>query len=1524
MGYRIDASIIEWREGEPEKSERTNPFFRALYENVSTMLGAGERFLHQLEAREHTAQVDSDMREQREQEFRAASLPVLFCSPTMELGVDIAQLNTVYMRNVPPTAANYAQRSGRAGRSGQPALVVTYCAAKSPHDQYFFRDPARMVAGVVNAPTIDLANEELLKSHLHAVWLAETGQKLPPSIKDVLDLSQEDELRVKAELADALDSTTPRDRAARRALAILGMLTDELQPELAPWYGSAWLDSVISGAFLQFGQAFERWRSLFRATTRQMKAAHAIEMNHAIGERERKEAKERYDEARIQHDLLLESSPTFNSDFYTYRYLAGQGFLPGYNFPRLPLMAFIPARREKVGRDSFLSRPRFLGLSEFGPQSIIYHEGSTYRVRKAILGVRDEESVTTSARLPVRTARLCPACGYAHFDQEKDFERCVNCHAALDGGRSLLSLYRIEQVSTRRATRITSDEEERQRQGYEVITSLRFGQADGRPQCISVEYSEGGEALLELRYGPAATLWRVNLGWRRRKEKTIYGFNIDVTTGQWSKDQQAPEDADDDTSHEARVVQRIIPFVEDRKNCLVVHPKVTLDEAARATFQYALKRGIETTFQLESSELAAEALPDLERRHAILFYESAEGGAGVLTRLASDPDALKAVARGALEMCHYASVSGHWTDHTDLTNLDEDCEAGCYKCLLSYANQPEHKTIDRRDTAVLDLLCRLSRAEGERGAIGRSSAELFEALSNLSLSSLEQAWLAHVQECAYALPDKAQPLLEDVRHPSGLRLLHHPGAHLYRRSASRDRPAAPDRPPDWRPARRGRLYRDPLPEGAGSLACPLRAVRVRFRHRQTPRGSSITMALTAEQFQPGNLVRARGREWVVLPETRDQVLRLRPLGGSEDDATVIYLPLERTPPEPATFPAPDPAKSGSQAAGLLMRDALRLRLRAGAGPFRSFGNLAVEPRAYQLVPLLMALRQDVIRLLIADDVGIGKTIEAGLIARELLDRGEIERLTVICPPHLCEQWQKELASKFLIETEVVRTGTAGRLERGLPAGQSIFEVYPFTVVSLDYIKSERRKDDFVRACPELVIVEEAHGCVGATGTSRHLRYRLLRDLANTPNRHMLFLTATPHSGDEEAFHNLLGMLDERFVALQGLPEGPERTRLREELARNFVQRRRPDIQEWKDSTVFPDRETAETTYILTGEWGRLFDAVLAYARTMVERAEGKSMLQQRMNWWAALALLRCVSSSPAAAAVALNTRLRAVEGLSEDLQVAEIERTAAETVLDGQSDDELNIDETVPAGTIEDAETNEADAHALRQLIARAEALKGAGKDPKLTVLTREVKKLVADGFRPVIFCRYIATAHYVAEELKQSLPERQTQVVAITGELTPEQREEHVQRLGDTEENEGRTPVLVATDCLSEGVNLQHAFNAVLHYDLVWNPTRHEQREGRVDRFGQPDKVVRALMLYGENNPVDGAVLQGHPAQGRENPQRTRGQRAHARRQQQGDGNHYAGGASPHGRHFGRPESAPLRLRSGRAPAGDQLGKRA
>ncbi|SOY40009.1 Helicase domain protein [Cupriavidus taiwanensis] len=597
------------------------------------------------------------------------------------------------------------------------------------------------------------------------------------------------------------------------------------------------------------------------------------------------------------------------------------------------------------------------------------------------------------------------------------------------------------------------------------------------------------------------------------------------------------------------------------------------------------------------------------------------------------------------------------------------------------------------------------------------------------------------------------------------------------------------------------------------------------------------------EFHPGTLISARGREWVVLPESSAETLRLRPLGGGEHDETLIYLPLERQPVRPATFPWPTVAQARNHAASQMLLDALQLKLRSGAGPFRSFGNIAVEPRAYQLVPLLMALKQPTVRLLIADDVGIGKTIEGALIARELLDRGEVQRLSVLCPPHLCEQWQRELAERFHIHAVVVRSNTADRLERDLPPGTSVFHAHPYTVVSLDYIKSERRREAFQRHCPEFIIVDEAHTCTQAA-QGRQQRYQLLKGLAEQTERHLVLLTATPHSGDDDAFFNLLGLLRSDFSQLKDLPAN-QRSDLREALARHFVQRRRPDIAEWQDTSMFPDRRTAELTYKLTGAWGQLFNDVLSYARELVERSEGQGLREQRMNWWAALALLRCISSSPAAAINALRTRLLGGQGdtaTSDASSLEEFEAQASDRVLDG-TDDALSTDDIEPGAQTEDSQR-------LQALMASAAALTGQQNDPKLAKLQEHLALLLKEGFQPVVFCRYIATAHYLAAALQDKF--KSATVKAVTGELTPDEREAAVEQLG-----EGDTRILVATDCLSEGINLQSLFTAVVHYDLSWNPTRHEQREGRVDRFGQKAREVRSTMLYGEDNPVDGAVLQ-------------------------------------------------------------------
>ncbi|MGA2452736.1 MAG: helicase-related protein [Solirubrobacteraceae bacterium] len=579
------------------------------------------------------------------------------------------------------------------------------------------------------------------------------------------------------------------------------------------------------------------------------------------------------------------------------------------------------------------------------------------------------------------------------------------------------------------------------------------------------------------------------------------------------------------------------------------------------------------------------------------------------------------------------------------------------------------------------------------------------------------------------------------------------------------------------------------------------------------------------------------------------MLVLRPLGATDDEIVGILPELECV--DPAVFPPPDPARVGDARSARLLRNALRLGFRSSAGPFRSFGHLAVEPRPYQLVPLMLALRLDPVRLLIADDVGIGKTIEAGLIARELLDRGEVQRLAVLCPPHLAEQWQHELVSKFHIDAELVLPSTTRRLERGLAANESLFERYPHVVISTDFIKTDSRREDFVRTCPELILVDEAHTFApGAAGRGRHQRYELLTRLAAHDSRHIVLTTATPHSGKEDAFRSLLALLDPTLADLPEDLSGGARQADRRRLARHLVQRRRGDILSYLDvDTPFPERIASETSYQLSPEQRKLFDRALNYCRESVLSERGDKR-RQRVRWWSALALLRALGSSPAAAAMALRTRSAAAGTADTD----EADDLGRRTVFDQAGEEESEtVDVTPGADDAEDdacAEEISGRRRRLLTLARDAEALAG-DNDSKLQGAIQLVGQLLDEGHNPIIFCRFIATAEYLAQHLRLSIGKK-TEVVAVTGMMAPADREARVTQLATHKRR-----LLVATDCLSEGINLQDAFDAVVHYDLAWNPTRHEQREGRVDRYGQPRPRVRTVTYFGANSPIDGIVLE-------------------------------------------------------------------
>ncbi|MCX4093597.1 DEAD/DEAH box helicase [Nocardia sp. alder85J] len=745
-GYRIQASLVEWRAGtgeyrapDPIRGNQTrgrvNPFFRDFYaETASSLVG--------LEAREHTAQVEPSLRQDREARFGNANLPVLYCSPTMELGVDIKSLNVVGMRNVPPTPANYAQRSGRAGRSGQPAVVLTYCATGNAHDAYYFGRSKDMVAGAVAPPRLELGNQDLVRAHAHSIWLVVCGLDLKASMVDLLDVDEPGQ-PLRAEVRAAMDHPANRGTAIRAITAVLEA-TGEVTS--APWWTDTWIADTVDKAVRRFDQATERWRTLYREALVELDAANSTLKDIGASEASKRQARSRISEARAALDLLRGQIDDINqSDFYPYRYFASEGFLPGYSFPRLPLAAFIPAeRRTRNGQGDYVQRPRFLAISEFGPGAFIYHEGARYEVNRVSLPAREDGTGVNITEL-----QRCNHCGYLHEGNGPTRNAmCEHC-----GGGSLETMdrmMRLVSVKTRRRDRISADEEERQRAGHEIVTTLRFvphGQRAGElTSTITVDDAELGT----MTYGDTALIRRMNVGLRRRKDKNTKGHLLDTLEGRWARE----ADLTKNTGNDVPRIQRVVPYVEDHRNALLLHLDPFIPTEVRMAAMYALKRAIEAVFQLESNELAVEPLPGGTGDQAwsrLLFFEAAEGGAGVLRRLATEDMQIRVVARKALEILHFDPDTGE--DRHRAEHAREDCAQACYDCLLSYSNQWDHQDLDRH--VVTDLLRRLTHATVAVGAGGEERSQQLNRLAAQS-NSLEQRLLDLLEEHGYRLPDEAQ------------------------------------------------------------------------------------------------------------------------------------------------------------------------------------------------------------------------------------------------------------------------------------------------------------------------------------------------------------------------------------------------------------------------------------------------------------------------------------------------------------------------------------------------------------------------------------------------------------------------------------------------------------------------------------------------------------------------------------------------------------------------------------------------
>ncbi len=748
--YRLEVKSILWKLGDgktivPDKVRQQaykeytpaiNKYFKDFYQQDFSKLKL-------IEAKEHTAQINTESRIKREEGFRNGEISVLSCSPTMELGIDIATLNVVHMRNVPPSPANYAQRSGRAGRSGQAALIFTFCSNYSPHDKHYFNKPSAMVSGEVTPSRIDLANEELIHSHLNAVALSYIGLKaLDSSLGEVINTDDIENLSLNSTVLEKLKFSDSQKQAM---LINFKSTVKSIEHILLKthWYSENWIQNQITDIPENFDRAMDRWREIFKSAKRQLQRSQEIISNpvYSNDSQEKKQAYAQQKQANKQIDILLNNeteSGRNTSEFYPFRYLASEGFLPGYNFTRLPVRTYI----QKGEEGEFISRSRFVALREFGPGNIIYHDGARYKINQLIQ--HDMENKFEKMKISRST-------GYALINEDYNLEYCPfsNEYLKSDKEREIYTdLLPLSENRTYQIDRISCEEEERLSMGFDIKTFFTIEGKSDRIKTLLIK--DGKDSLLKVKFIPASTLIKINEKWRTRTEP---GFLLNIKTGFWKAEK------DLNNGDGSQYIKRVKLYTKDTADALYIYPlkALSMKEGSEfdsiITLQFALKRAIENNFQIEPDEIGVEIMGDPAWPN-IMIYEASEGSLGVLSQLVGDSTKFKEVIKEAYSVCYFKNGE----------DTNPDAGPATYSDLLSYYNQRYHRNIDRH--LIKDQLERLMICEFE--AMGRQKYESYEQQYESLMeridpnSSTEKKILKFLKDNGLKLPDTAQFTIDDL------------------------------------------------------------------------------------------------------------------------------------------------------------------------------------------------------------------------------------------------------------------------------------------------------------------------------------------------------------------------------------------------------------------------------------------------------------------------------------------------------------------------------------------------------------------------------------------------------------------------------------------------------------------------------------------------------------------------------------------------------------------------------------------